>query len=227
MGRPGRAGDGGTTDDESGSGDGRRPDVPSRTPCRGRGSAGPRSAVGPRQLAPGARSPRSHRSARGAGGDPTSRPGPDPVWPDGGLALRFLPGRPCRWPPTLHRCHEPRSSFSYAAMRTCRTSGCSPRPSEPSCSTSRISTRTLHGPFEDLKRLAASLVLASRSRGLEHDGHHAVHRAIRSYQTRMAAFATMRAIDVYYAQVTPHRSWASRISTLDRSCRRPSIRLPP
>ena len=62
---------------------------------------------------------------------------------------------------------------------------------------------TLHGPFEwDLKRLATSLVLASRSRGFsEHDGRHAVHRTIRSYRTRMAGFATMRAIDVYYAQV--------------------------
>jgi uncharacterized protein (DUF2252 family) len=62
---------------------------------------------------------------------------------------------------------------------------------------------TLHGPFEwDLKRLAASLILAGRSHGLsEHDGRHAVHRAIRSYRVRMAGFATMRAIDVYYAQV--------------------------
>lgn len=62
---------------------------------------------------------------------------------------------------------------------------------------------TLHGPFEwDLKRLAASLVLAARSRGFsEQDGRHAVHRAIRSYRTRMAEFATMRAIDVFYAQV--------------------------
>jgi uncharacterized protein (DUF2252 family) len=62
---------------------------------------------------------------------------------------------------------------------------------------------TLRGPFEwDLKRLAGSLVLAARSRGFsEHDGRHAVHRAIRSYRTRMATFATMRAIDVFYTQV--------------------------
>jgi uncharacterized protein (DUF2252 family) len=62
---------------------------------------------------------------------------------------------------------------------------------------------TLRGPFEwDLKRLAASLVLAGRSRGFTaHDARHAVHRAIRSYRTRMAAYATMRAIEVFYAQV--------------------------
>ena len=62
---------------------------------------------------------------------------------------------------------------------------------------------TLPGPFEfDLKRLAASLVVAGRTRGFEtHDNRHIVHRAIRSYRDRMAGYATMRAIDVYYARV--------------------------
>jgi uncharacterized protein (DUF2252 family) len=62
---------------------------------------------------------------------------------------------------------------------------------------------TLHGPFEfDLKRLAASLVVAGRSRGFSvHQNRHAVHRAIRSYQMRMAGYAPMRAIDVHYARV--------------------------
>ena len=62
---------------------------------------------------------------------------------------------------------------------------------------------TLQGPFEfDLKRLAASLVVAGRGRGFTaHDNRHAVHRAIRSYTTRMREYAGMRAIDVYYARV--------------------------
>jgi uncharacterized protein (DUF2252 family) len=62
---------------------------------------------------------------------------------------------------------------------------------------------TLPGPFEfDLKRLAASLVVAGRERGITgHDARHLVHRAIRSYRERMAGYATMRAIDVYYARV--------------------------
>jgi uncharacterized protein (DUF2252 family) len=62
---------------------------------------------------------------------------------------------------------------------------------------------TLRGPFEfDLKRLAASLVVAARDRGFDpHDAKHIVHRAIRSYRDRMAEYATMRAIDVYYARV--------------------------
>jgi len=62
---------------------------------------------------------------------------------------------------------------------------------------------TLRGPFEwDLKRLAASLILAGRSRAFsEHDGRHAVQRTVRSYRSRMAEFASMRAIDVFYSHV--------------------------
>jgi uncharacterized protein (DUF2252 family) len=62
---------------------------------------------------------------------------------------------------------------------------------------------TLPGPFEwDVRRLAASLVVAARSRGFdEHAGRHAVHRMGREYRTRMAGYGAMRAIDVYYAHV--------------------------
>jgi uncharacterized protein (DUF2252 family) len=62
---------------------------------------------------------------------------------------------------------------------------------------------TLAGPFEwDLERLAASLVVAARSRGFAaHDARHAVHRAMLSYRERMAGYATGRAIEVYYASV--------------------------
>jgi len=63
---------------------------------------------------------------------------------------------------------------------------------------------TLHGPFEwDLQRLAASLVVAGRSRAFSaHDNRHAVHRAMRSYRERMAGYALMRAIEVYYSSVS-------------------------
>ncbi len=62
---------------------------------------------------------------------------------------------------------------------------------------------TLPGPFEwDVKRLAASLVLAGRSRGFAaHDNRHAVHRAVREYRERIHEFATLRSIDVYYSRV--------------------------
>jgi uncharacterized protein (DUF2252 family) len=62
---------------------------------------------------------------------------------------------------------------------------------------------TLHGPFEwDVKRLAASVVVAGRSRGFDpHGTRHAVHLAVGAYRQRMAAYADMRAIDVYYSRV--------------------------
>ena len=62
---------------------------------------------------------------------------------------------------------------------------------------------TLRGPFEfDLKRLMASLVVAGRERGFDaRANRRIVHRAMRSYRDRMAGYAAMRAIDVYYARV--------------------------
>ncbi len=62
---------------------------------------------------------------------------------------------------------------------------------------------TLPGPFEwDVKRLAASLVVAARSRGFDsRDARHAVHLAVRSYRERMTEYAAMRTLDVYYARV--------------------------
>ncbi len=62
---------------------------------------------------------------------------------------------------------------------------------------------TLHGPFEwDVKRLAASVAVAGRTRGFdEHGVRHAVHCTVGAYRTRMTAYAEMRAIDVYYSRV--------------------------
>jgi uncharacterized protein (DUF2252 family) len=62
---------------------------------------------------------------------------------------------------------------------------------------------TLPGPFEwDVKRLAASFVVAGRGRGFpEAAGHHAAVAAVRSYRERMAEYAAMPALDVYYTRV--------------------------
>jgi uncharacterized protein (DUF2252 family) len=62
---------------------------------------------------------------------------------------------------------------------------------------------TLPGPWEwDVKRLAASLVVAARLLGVgAHAARHGAIEAVRSYQQRMAEYAGMRAIDVYYARV--------------------------
>jgi uncharacterized protein (DUF2252 family) len=62
---------------------------------------------------------------------------------------------------------------------------------------------TLPAPWEwDVKRLAASFVLACRSNGLsEDDARDAVLACVRSYREHMAEFSQMRALDVWYASL--------------------------
>ncbi len=62
---------------------------------------------------------------------------------------------------------------------------------------------TLPGPWEwDLKRLAASLVVAGRELGLDAATNaHTVHAAVHSYRGRMAEFAQMSALEVFYSRV--------------------------
>ncbi|NBM17782.1 DUF2252 domain-containing protein [Streptomyces sp. GC420] len=61
---------------------------------------------------------------------------------------------------------------------------------------------TLPGPFEwDVKRLAASLVIAARARGFdERTRASLVLRAVRAYRERMHEFSGMRTLDIWYAQ---------------------------
>jgi uncharacterized protein (DUF2252 family) len=62
---------------------------------------------------------------------------------------------------------------------------------------------TLPGPFEwDLKRLAASFVLASRNNGLGEDvARETALAAVRSYREHMTAYAEMRELDVWYSHI--------------------------
>ena len=62
---------------------------------------------------------------------------------------------------------------------------------------------TLPGPFEwDLKRLAASFVLAARNNGFGEDVARVVALAsVRSYREHMATYAQMRELDVWYSHV--------------------------
>jgi uncharacterized protein (DUF2252 family) len=62
---------------------------------------------------------------------------------------------------------------------------------------------TLPAPWEwDVKRLTASLVLASRNNGFsEDDARDAVLSCVRSYRERMAEFSQMRVLDVWYATI--------------------------
>lgn len=62
---------------------------------------------------------------------------------------------------------------------------------------------TLPGPWEwDVKRLAASFVLAARSNGFSRaDQRDAALACVRAYRARMAEFADMHALDVWYASI--------------------------
>jgi uncharacterized protein (DUF2252 family) len=63
---------------------------------------------------------------------------------------------------------------------------------------------TLPGPWEwDVKRLAASVVIAARANGFTAaQSRGAAMTTIRGYRQWMARFATMRLIDVWYTQIT-------------------------
>ena len=63
---------------------------------------------------------------------------------------------------------------------------------------------TLPGPWEwDVKRLAASVVIASRANGFsDAQSRMAAMMTVRGYRQWMARFATMRLLDVWYTQIT-------------------------
>ncbi len=62
---------------------------------------------------------------------------------------------------------------------------------------------TLPAPFEwDVKRLAASIVVAARDMEFrDRDARAAARAAVRSYRTEMAGYAAMRFLDVWYSRV--------------------------
>ena len=66
---------------------------------------------------------------------------------------------------------------------------------------------TLPGPWEwDVKRLAASIVVAGRTMGFTHEmNRQAVVGSVRSYRERMWKYGEMRHIDVWYARIDSER----------------------
>ena len=63
---------------------------------------------------------------------------------------------------------------------------------------------TLPGPWEwDVKRFAASLMIASRDNEFdEEEGREATRRGVQAYREAMGGFMDMRAIDVWYSRLT-------------------------
>ncbi|GAB2816489.1 DUF2252 domain-containing protein [Streptomyces chlorus] len=81
---------------------------------------------------------------------------------------------------------------------------------------------TFPGPFEwDVKRLAASLVIAGRANGFStREQNKAVIACVQAYRARMRSFAGMRTLDVWYAQDDVGRMRELLDSSLDPSVRR-------
>jgi uncharacterized protein (DUF2252 family) len=77
---------------------------------------------------------------------------------------------------------------------------------------------TLPGPFEyDVKRLAASLMVAARNNGFSKSDARAVTTAsVAAYREAMAEFASMRTLDVWYAHISEDQIRQSVASLLAR-----------
>ncbi|MEV7993342.1 DUF2252 domain-containing protein [Streptomyces sp. NPDC086077] len=86
---------------------------------------------------------------------------------------------------------------------------------------------TLAGPFEwDVKRLAASLVIAARANGFsDREQNRAVAACVRAYRKRMRAFAGMGTLDVWYAQDDVEHLRALLDAPLGREARRRTARV--
>jgi uncharacterized protein (DUF2252 family) len=77
---------------------------------------------------------------------------------------------------------------------------------------------TLPGPFEyDVKRMAASFTIACRNNGFSAaDTRSVTATAVRSYREAMAGFASMRTMDIWYANLDEDELRSSIISVRDQ-----------
>ncbi len=75
---------------------------------------------------------------------------------------------------------------------------------------------TLPGPFEwDVKRMAASFVIAGRNNGFSKaDTHAATLASVRAYREAMAAFAQMGTMDIWYAHLDEDKLMGAIRSTV-------------
>ncbi|MEU7580870.1 DUF2252 domain-containing protein [Streptomyces sp. NPDC041068] len=80
---------------------------------------------------------------------------------------------------------------------------------------------TLPGPWEwDVKRLAASLVVAGRANGFGRaERARVVRGTVRSYRTSMEGFAAMRTIDVWYSRIDAEDLFATLSAQLGSRAR--------
>ena len=118
------------------------------------------------------------------------------------LAFAFYRGAAAIMAADLARPPRPAWSCNCVATVTCSTSASSPRRNGTSSSTSTISTRRFPRPWEwDVKRLAASFVIAGRHIGFSDARRPDGGGPVRGYRERLARFAAMRSLDVWYARL--------------------------
>ena len=157
---------------------------------------------------------RTPRSARmpGATRSAWSSARPRPACPSScrsGTAGCWSPRSPstaaprCRWRPTCRRCRRPACGCSCAVTRTCRTSGCSPRPTAGSSSTSTTSTRRCPGRSSGTSSGSppAWPSPAATSGWTPKDRKTLVLHGVGAYRKSMAEFAEKKMLEVWYARL--------------------------
>ncbi|MET0714589.1 MAG: DUF2252 domain-containing protein [Mycetocola sp.] len=81
---------------------------------------------------------------------------------------------------------------------------------------------TLPGPFEyDLKRMATSFTIAAQNNGFPSQSAEAITReSVKAYRAAMAAFATMRTLDIWYAHISEQDFQRELLAALPASARK-------
>ncbi len=164
---------------------------------------------------------------------PGARAGP--LRPDGGLAVHVLSRRgPADGGRPRRRRRRPAFQVQLCGDAHLSNFGLFASPERDLVFDINDFDETHPGPWEwDVKRLAGSLVRRRPGARLRRPrGAPRVHAAVRSYRERMAEYAAMRAIDVYYAKVDAAAidgyvdKRARPYLAIDRQVGRPSRRSP-
>ena len=171
------------------------------TPARPRGKRVPRVAMPPSSRRPTATRSRSSRPRRRTGCRTSCRCATR-GWPS-----RRSPTTGARrrsWPSTSPR--RPRTDIIVQASGDAHLSnfGLFASPERTLVFDANDFDETLPGPWEwDVKRLAASMVIAGRANGFSAvQNREATMATVRGYRQWMARYAGMRLLDVWYASIT-------------------------
>ena len=175
--------------------------------------------------------PRPSRSARDpvpVQRQPAARTGSRPKRPDDGLAVRLLPGLPGSHgrrsePDTVHGqiCGDAAHLYNFGTFAT---------PERNQVFDLNDFDETQPGPWEwDVKRLAASLMVAARMAGLsDFDGRAAVQGCAAEYRAEMAKMAQLSAFEVWHSlpdvesiiAAAPDKPARSRVAQIATKARR-------